>query len=165
MAKKRTHFLVEGLFGFDGRMRRSEFWLLSIGLGVINFVLTAVLAGLMGQDLMQARGSGIGVITALLFLWPTLALTAKRGHDRNRPTAYSVVLLVGMNAVAYASSFLSAFGQQLLGGVLLLLWMALVIYFFVDYGCLDGTKGRNRYGLSPKGLKGAGDEDVSQAFA
>lgn len=165
MAKKRTHFLIEGLFGFEGRMRRSEFWLMSIGLGMVNFVITALIAVMLGQDVANARGSGVGLFTSVLLLWPYLALMAKRGHDRNRPTAYSVILVIGLNVMAYASSFLVAMGQEVVGGLALMFWIVVAIYWFVDYGCLDGTKGRNRFGASPKGLKGPGDQDVSQAFA
>lgn len=165
MAKKRTHFLVDGLFGFEGRMRRSEFWMLNIGLGMVSFVITALIAVMLGQDVASARGSGVGLFTSVLLLWPYLALIAKRGHDRNRPTAYSVVLVIGMNAMAYASSFLTAMGHQVVGGLALMSWFVVTIYWFVDYGCLDGTKGRNRFGASPKGFKGPGDQDIAEAFA
>jgi uncharacterized membrane protein YhaH (DUF805 family) len=38
MAKK-NQFLLDGLFGFDGRFRRSEYWIASIGVGVVRFVI------------------------------------------------------------------------------------------------------------------------------
>ncbi len=175
MAKKRTHFLIEGLFGFEGRMRRSEFWLMSIGVGVIKFVLALVISGLMGLAVTDPRGSYVRIGLDVLFFWPALAFAVKRGHDRNRSTAYSIALTVIMAALGFAMIALAApvtaAGANVdMGavGVLALVWLiyvAVLIYWFVDYGCLDGTKGRNRFGASPKGLKGPGDKDVSEAFA
>ena len=108
MAKKRTHFLIEGLFGFEGRMRRSEFWLMSIGVGVIKFVLALVISGLMGLAVTDPRGSYVRIGLDVLFFWPALAFAVKRGHDRNRSTAYSIALTVIMAALGFAMIALAA---------------------------------------------------------
>lgn len=175
MAKKRTHFLVEGLFGFEGRMRRSEFWMLNIGIGAIKFVLALVIGGAMGLGMGDQQGLFVRLGLDALFFWPALAFAVKRGHDRNRPAAFSIGLTAVITAMALWLVFLSAsvtaaagtadMGAVAVIGIGSLIYIALLIYWFVDYGCLDGTKGRNRFGASPKGLKGPGDKDLSEAFA
>ncbi|MBI1682447.1 DUF805 domain-containing protein [Caulobacter hibisci] len=175
MAKKRTHFLIEGLFGLEGRMRRSEFWLMSIGMGVFKFLLTLVISSVIGGDMADSRTVAVRFVVDVLFFWPVMAFAVRRGHDRNRATLYSIVLTVIMAIFGYAMILLmgpiSAAGQNPDPGALLafasvwLVYVILAIYWFVDYGCLDGTKGRNRFGPSPKGVKGPDEQDVAKVFA
>ena len=156
MAKKRTHPLIEGLFSLDGRMRRSEYWLISIALGVVKAPLT-FLGNLLGPE----GALLVRVLLELLFLWPGLALMVKRGHDRNRPAIFSI----GVQAVLFAVAI--AFGAtsgDVKNGALAVL-AVLVLYAFIEYGCLDGTRGPNRYGRSPKGVGGDPDSKLAEIFA
>lgn len=151
MAKK-MHPLVQGLFSFDGRMRRSEYWLTSFGLGVFKAVLTGLLALLTGQLETKDGGSASGIVE-LLFLWPTMAVLVKRGHDRNRSALFSIGLLVAVFIVAMVTAF-----SQMSGGtspvliIGVILTVAIIGYLFIDYGFIDGAQGPNRYGPSPKGI-------------
>lgn len=157
MAKKRTHPLIEGLFSFEGRMRRSEYWMISIGLGVVKVPLGFLLT------LLGAEVATVGrALLELLFLWPSVALMVKRGHDRNRPALYTAGVLVAVVVVSFLGSFLSVAGVNY-GGALLM--GAIFIYIFIDYGCLDGTQGPNRYGRSPKGVGGDPDDKLAEVFA
>ena len=54
MARK-THPVSEGLFHFDGRFRRSEYWIASIGLGVVRFVVLIAIgaAGCSSMDVIS----------------------------------------------------------------------------------------------------------------
>jgi uncharacterized membrane protein YhaH (DUF805 family) len=157
MAKKRTHPLIDGLFRFEGRMRRSEYWMISIGLGVVKAPLGFLMT------LAGAEAAAIGrALLELLFLWPSVALMVKRGHDRNRSALYTGGVLVAVFLVSVAKSFSSAsavnYGSAALIG-------AIFIYIFIDYGCLDGTQGPNRYGRSPKGVGGDPDDKLAEVFA
>ncbi|CAN5492541.1 hypothetical protein BH10PSE4_BH10PSE4_49230 [soil metagenome] len=157
MAKKRTHPLIEGLFSLDGRMRRSEYWLVSIALGVVKAPLI-FLGNLFGPD----GALVVRIILELLFLWPALALVVKRGHDRNRPAIFSI----GLQALLLGAAV--AFGAAPDGAVkyaALMLLLVLAVYTFIEYGCLDGTKGPNRYGRSPKGVGGDPDSKLAEIFA
>jgi uncharacterized membrane protein YhaH (DUF805 family) len=92
--------------------------------------------------------------------WPAICIGAKRWHDRNR-TGW---LAGGIAIVAMAGSVTQVYygptGTHLnwpIYVVTLLLSGALGVWQFVECGCLDGTKGPNKYGPSPKGIGGAAE--------
>lgn len=119
--------LMELLFSFQGRMRRSHWWAVQLGsLGV--FFVAAMAARLIVHLLgaaLQSQSTGdmlIGltfVPLVIAYCWANLAANVKRLHDQN------------------------------MSG-----WMVLLgfIPFFtlIVMGCLDGTPHRNKYGPSPK---------------
>lgn len=163
MAKK-NQFLIDGLFGFDGRFRRSEYWIASIGVGVVRFVVLLAASAALGMGVREASMvMPLRIGLDLLFLWPSAAIAIKRGHDRNRSALFTGVLLAIIYVVAEVSTALTGAGQMVAGGVVALLMFPVIIYLFIDYGLIDGTKGPNRYGSSPKGHQGVGAE-VANTF-
>lgn len=125
-------------FSFNGRIRRSHFWLAAIGLMIVNGVVSsltlfpAIAAAAASGDpnaVLAAYGSPGALlywVWALAMFWPSLALDIKRCHDRNRS-----------------------------GWFLLLAFIPLVnLWVLVELLFLDGTPGPNRFGPSPKGLGG-----------
>ncbi len=105
---------------FDGRINRAKFW---AGVGVlfgISIVLM-ILDRIMG--LQVAEGIGIlGLIFALVSLYPAFALYAKRWHDRDKVGWWTLILLVPFIGV---------------------IWM------LVECGFLVGTRADNRFGPDP----------------
>jgi len=161
------------LFGFRGRLRRRDWWLWSIGLGVtqiltaeiVNLVLfgpTHSLLGGTGQAAAQ-RATDTGPVAVLwvitlAFLWPWLALSVKRAHDRDgRGVVAAICLLIA--TIRLPPDFYADAGAKLDAGLWSWLPMTLAAfgliaaqaYLVVTLGVLDGTKGPNRYGPSPKG--------------
>jgi uncharacterized membrane protein YhaH (DUF805 family) len=136
------------LFGFNGRIRRTSYWLGGFGAGFVGFVIFMILFFVLGGGAMlaansvtdpnsnaaTAAGAGIGIGLAVLLLvywlimvWISLALHIKRWHDRDK------------------------------SGVWVLIGFVPLIGFFwslIECGFLDGTPGPNKYGPSPKGLHG-----------
>jgi uncharacterized membrane protein YhaH (DUF805 family) len=114
---------------FQGRARRSEFWLWELFLIIVYAILyvplfTLGMDGSTGQ--MNAIGSIIGLILgvfALAIIIPSIAVTVRRLHDTNRSGWWIFLGFV-----------------PLIGGIVLLI-------FYV----LDGTPGPNKYGEDPKG--------------
>ncbi|PIB91512.1 DUF805 domain-containing protein [Caulobacter sp. FWC2] len=150
MAKK-NQFLIDGLFGFDGRFRRSEYWIASIGLTIVRMVVLLVICGVLGKGLVEAsRMPLVRHGLDLLFLWPAAAITIKRGHDRNRSTLFTSVMLAVLYGAGGVITFLGLSGNQLAVGAFSLLMLPFMLYMFIDYGLIDGTNGDNRYGRSPK---------------
>ncbi|HEX7761347.1 MAG TPA: DUF805 domain-containing protein [Caulobacteraceae bacterium] len=129
------------LFSFEGRIRRTHWWLARLGLGfglvVLILVLGAIFAaiGAAGGGSSGAGGEagalvvGSAILLCLpLLIWTELAITAKRWHDRDKPAVMVLIIFI-----------------PFIGG----------IWTLVECGFLDGTPGPNQYGASPKGLGAA----------
>jgi len=157
--------LKQMLFGFDGRIRRRDWWLWSIATGLIYAAVVVTVNGLIFQSFAMDPvfdGNLVGpfalsVVLYLPLLWVQLALAAKRAHDRSHGAALVIVGQVIAAAATYVpggslvpgngSVDLLAVGVQ---GLAVVINLAL----FVLLGCLDGTQGPNRFGRSPKGVGG-----------
>jgi uncharacterized membrane protein YhaH (DUF805 family) len=124
------------LFSFEGRIRRSHWWLARLGVGFAWLSVLIVLAMIVGglgnvgeRPAAATAGAGllglVFVITLPLVFWIEFALTAKRWHDCNKPAVMVLIIFV-----------------PLIGG----------IWTLVECGFIDGTQGPNQYGPSPKGL-------------
>lgn len=105
------------LFSFDGRIGRRTWWLWGVAamLG-LGFYLTVLL-----------RVAGVSAATAefavnALLLWPALAISAKRWHDRDKRAWWALVVFV-----------------PVIG------W----IWALVENGLLRGAHGANRFGDEP----------------
>lgn len=166
--------MKEKLFGFEGRLRRQDWWALSILMGLACTLLSETAALMvLGPDqsmffagfeaaetrLSHPAGIGVNIATALPFLWPALALAAKRAHDRDSSARLAMALTVASYAAALTPSgtFTTAgrlFDQGVwAAGVFLLIGVAGTLgalYLLIVLGFLDGTPGANRFGPSPK---------------
>ncbi|HWE45064.1 MAG TPA: DUF805 domain-containing protein [Caulobacteraceae bacterium] len=119
------------LFGFRGRMRRSQWWAVRVVTTVILFVLIGVFAGLGGSvgrsQTAEVIAGGVALIVGLpvvtLYLWIFVATSVKRLHDQDLSGWFTLIYFI-----------------PYLGG----------LAAFVMLGCLEGTKGRNRFGASDK---------------
>ena len=86
------------LFSFNGRVGRGAYW----GLFVASLILFGALGGasimsmLSGADPTAAAGgmSTAMVVASLLFLWPALAIQAKRWHDVDKSAWWILINLV-----------------------------------------------------------------------
>lgn len=165
--------LRDKMFSFEGRLRRADYWYISILLGVMVFAATEIvmwsvfgseyslLAG--GFEASERRAAAgwpyvvLVLINAMTF-WPSLAMSAKRLHDQGKSARLIVGLLVVFEiygiAQAPLTGWLTRWASMPTGllsyAALTLLALAGVIYVFVVVGCLDGTPGSNRFGPSPK---------------
>lgn len=125
------------LFSFDGRIRRTHYWLGNIGAGLVGgLIVGVIILATGGMGAMAGRGAGgpLAMIGGLLCLvvyavliWINLALLAKRWHDRDKGAIMILIIFI-----------------PIIGG----LWT------LVECGFLDGTQGPNKYGPSPKGIGG-----------
>lgn len=115
------------LFSFEGRVGRGAYW----GLVVVSILLfgglsvMSVMSALNAQDPATAGGGALGAVTvvaSLLFLWPALAIQAKRWHDVDKSAWWILIALV-----------------PVVGGLVAL----------VFNGFIAGTPGANRFGPPP----------------
>ena len=136
--------ITQTLFSFQGRIRRTTYWLAHLGLIGVVFAICLIF-GVIGGMLGAAAGVGqsdgasgpalaLGLLVMAVFLplwvvmvWSGLALAVKRCHDRDYP---GVMILIGLIPVVG--------------------WL----WTLIDLGFIDGTQGPNRFGPSPKGIGG-----------
>ena len=145
------------MLSFEGRVRRSHFW--------IAWLI------LLGANVVAGWLPLIGVLISLALIWPNLAITVKRLHDMGRtgwlalvPFVVAIAMfIVGIiffglgaalgggsdgdfdNPVAAFAMFgpaIGAFAVAALIGFVFLLWI----------GLTDSQPGANRFGPNPKGL-------------
>ncbi len=155
-AMRFLHFLF---FRFDGRIARRQFWLgyaanimagaVLGGIAGVIFEVSAVASGVRDSAMLVPRLAGAAVGLALV--WPTLAVFAKRFHDRNKSGWFAApIALLSLAAVPAQFIPMPAGAVALLAiGVL---QVPLVLWLVVELGCLRGTRGRNRFGPEPIGL-------------
>lgn len=140
-------------FSLRGRISRSQYWL--------RFLLPVLAIGIV-LNLLQTVGIDgartVSHLFNLLVLWPGIAVLVKRIHDRNKSGAL-VWLLYGPLLVAIAVTVIALIGAVmntgeagvlgLVSGALWVLVVGVAIWFFVEFGCIRGTIGPNRYGPDP----------------
>lgn len=104
----------------EGRIGRAGYWLGVIPISVIMTVAVLIDAA---QGRLSLAGVGpVSGIATLLFIYPSIAIYAKRWHDRDKSGWWTLIAFV-----------------PLIGG----LWM------LVELGFLRGTDGDNRFGPDP----------------
>jgi uncharacterized membrane protein YhaH (DUF805 family) len=141
MAKFKISDVIDVYFNLKGRIGRGEFWAYGVPLSLGLYVGMALLA-----LAPSPWGELVSLVVYAVFLWAYMGLLVKRGHDRNRPAALSILVLAARVVLAFTGGFLGS------TPVILGLQGALIIYVLVDYAILPGKPGANRYGPSPSGL-------------
>lgn len=112
------------LFSVNGRINRATFWLkFAVPVVVIQIVLS-ILDGVIGTYSVEAGMGVLSGIFTLAVIWPGIAVSVKRLHDRNRSGWFYLLILI-----------------PLVGA----------IWYLIDVGCLAGTRGPNRFGPDPLG--------------
>ena len=122
------------LFSFKGRIGRAKFWLTNLGVTVISAILGGLIGAMggqapaiAGQPPQLAPAAIVGLLVIMIpVLWASLAIGAKRCHDRGRSGWFQLIVLI-----------------PIIGGIWLL----------VELGFLRGIDGPNEYG--PPAVPGA----------
>lgn len=149
--------LVSKLFGFHGRMRRRDYWLFSILLFLVSLVVLFGVSRALGLTMEDPRLLSLNLVT----LWPNLAVMAKRLHDRDRSGWLAIIAWLPTISGFLVSQFPNSrlqIAEQVFA------WAA-ILWALVDLGILDGTKGPNRYGASPKGIGVPTEDEIGEVFA
>jgi uncharacterized membrane protein YhaH (DUF805 family) len=158
-----------GQFYFSpyGRISRSQYWLrFMLPYCAISFVLQ--IAGEMAGEKSAAQPvfSGLHSLFALVAFWPSIAILVKRIHDRSKsgwtclclyiPVVLFIILLViwlaGAIAAATTGTLSAIPPLGALGIIVIVVGIGSVgvsLWFFIEFGCMRGTIGPNRYGPDP----------------
>jgi uncharacterized membrane protein YhaH (DUF805 family) len=117
------------LTSFEGRINRAKFWAGVAVLILVEVLISLIYGSLFGFSYLEGRlpefgllSVPIGFVVSLLFLYCSLAVYAKRWHDRDKSGWWSLIALVPFVG-----------------------W----IWLLVECGCLPGTEGSNRFGPDP----------------
>ncbi|WP_165188187.1 DUF805 domain-containing protein [Caulobacter soli] len=152
--------ILQKLFSFQGRLRRRDYWLLGLLIGVVTVAVVVLLLLAFGVKPEDERLS----LAGLLVIWPSLAMMVKRIHDRNKSGWLALVYWVPSIAsnivdMAPADSFVAPrMGLKIVAGII-------GLWFLIEFGFMDGTQGPNRYGKSPKGVGGDTRDKLEEVFA
>ncbi|MBV8889334.1 MAG: DUF805 domain-containing protein [Alphaproteobacteria bacterium] len=112
---------TEFYFSPRGRISRSQYWLRwALPLMVIYSILWVLIIGTKGSSASNVFSAIYGIMVLVTF-WPGIAIIIKRGHDRDWPWPFMLVMLV-------------PFVQ---------------FWPLVEYWFLRGTIGANRFGADP----------------
>ena len=145
--------LRDKLLSFRGRLRRRDWWIWGLALGLIQLVCSFIAVRFVGSTLYDVASAAplspvwlMTVGVSLFFLWPHCALAAKRAHDRDTPGRWAIALVVGV----YVVDQLARMGTPPVKTGLEWLSYAATVVMVVWLGILGGTPGPNRYGASPR---------------
>lgn len=154
-------------FSPSGRASRSQYWLRFMAPYFVIYFVLEIAAGLVDEDsTAHTVLSAVLGIFVLVALWPSIAILIKRIHDRNKPgwfclilygpvTLFVVLLIVWLAGAISTAAETGTFSPPPLGALgisvilLAMLSSAIALWFFVEFGCLRGTVGPNRYGPDP----------------
>ena len=122
--------MTDLLFGFQGRANRAKFWLVALGILVVEVILFAVILGgaaMSGDPEQIAAAMGpvasiVILIFAVVATWISIAVAVKRYHDRNKSGWWVLIVFV-----------------PVIGG----------LWYLIECGFLRGTSGPNNYGPDP----------------
>lgn len=155
--------MLWALFSFAGRMKRLDFLLASLGLAIGHVVLVILALAVTRGGMKDPSGYAVRGIIDLALFWPSAAIAAKRGHDRNRPAARSIPVIGLIYGAGVAMGYLFDAGLRNTGGACALFALVGWVYVVIDYGLIDGTPETNPYGPSPRfpARPGAGDHLAS----
>jgi uncharacterized membrane protein YhaH (DUF805 family) len=145
---------IANLFlSLEGRISRQPFWLGMLLLAVINTGLNWIFGvPFLPDTLPELRLRIIEFVIDAIFLYPNVALTVKRLHDRNQSGMYAWALV----AIVVVGMVMSLSGIEddpsrmtFLTWVLAAFILVIVLAFLIELGFRRGTHGPNRYGPDP----------------
>jgi uncharacterized membrane protein YhaH (DUF805 family) len=142
------------LFSPRGRISRKQYWLW--------YFVPVLVVSIIIDFLSLTRGWFFKLLPSLfqlVLLWPHIAVLIKRIHDRNKsgwlvwlfyaPAILALIFVIGTIIAGATSATAAAATLGIIAGVLGFVLFCVAIWFFVEFGCMRGTIGANRYGPDP----------------
>lgn len=176
MAKTATPLMFQPLvkyFAFNGRARRSEYWLFFLFQALVGIAFIVI----SGFSDLKAPINAISNLFSLAMFIPNISVGVRRFHDINRTgwwTIFQLVVLVvalilylSINGATFATAVSEIDWQAIEAGdgtaeqfmferlrpfslwVILPWWIASLVTLI--FHVMDGTRGSNRFGPDPKG--------------
>lgn len=106
---------------YQGRINRAKFWA-GIGVLFVGAIIAMIIDNVIGTTIQNLPYGIVYILYVIASIYFALAVYAKRWHDRDKSGWWSLIMLV-----------------PLIGP----------IWFLVECGILEGTRGANRFGPDP----------------
>jgi uncharacterized membrane protein YhaH (DUF805 family) len=154
-------------FSPSGRISRSQYWLkFMLPYFVIVLVLEVLAVAGASSPALAGTVGVILMIFSLVAFWPSIAILVKRIHDRNKSgwlclalyipiVLFTILLMVWLAVTVMAVAAGKADAATSIGAFAVIVAIfglvtgGIGIWFFVEFGCLRGTIGDNRFGPDP----------------
>ena len=159
-------------FSPEGRISRLRYWIGYV-LPVVMITSTLLIAGGVAQAKENYSLVGLFEVLSRLFLfvmsWPFFAVLIRRIHDRGKP-GWTVLLPVVAGALAVAAvraggKMASPGAVGIAIGIAGVVFLAVLIWFLIEFGLMRGTVGPNRYGPDPAARRRVDDRDEPRCRA
>jgi uncharacterized membrane protein YhaH (DUF805 family) len=137
-------------FSPSGRISRSQYWLrwiLPAGVPFVGLYSLRIVGLATNSDELTKLSTVILTLVFFVLQWSGFVIMVKRIHDRDKTGKFA--------ALFYGPWFVFIVAAGATGGngaivtVLSLVSLAASIWFLIEFGCLHGTIGSNRYGPDP----------------
>jgi len=151
----------------SGRISRSQYWLKFV-LPYIGIIIVLQLMSVLSSSSspLHILSSILIFIFSLVVVWPSLVVMIKRIHDRNKSgwfclilyvplTIFIILLIIWLAALLVAIGAGSTASAPAIGAfavfvmILGFVCAGITIWFFIEFGCMRGTIGPNRFGPDP----------------
>jgi uncharacterized membrane protein YhaH (DUF805 family) len=134
-------------FKFNGRTNRAKFWIACLVILLINVILFLLSVATDQNGIFQAVNGMLSIVILIC----GIAVGVKRLHDRNKSGWYLLLFYFVPGVLAAASVLIGEFMEDaaIIANVLAFVAFAIVVWAFVELGCLRGTIGVNQYGPDP----------------
>ncbi len=148
---------------FRGRIARRTWLAFALSIALLEYLTELILRRVFHWPLPSTSaaspllpsylGDEISLLTALIFLWPSVAIDVKRWHDIGA-SGWMVLLIYVPAFVLYGFGFAGVGGTNLhpdarVAALLYLFGLAVLVYFII-LAARRGMSGQNRYGPPPE---------------
>ncbi|MBF9001820.1 MULTISPECIES: DUF805 domain-containing protein [Vibrio] len=149
------------LFSFEGRIARKTFWQWNL----LYYFFMLLVLGVVTRFFPMVSGFVVPIFW-ILVLFPDLAVTSKRWHDRNKGNGWLLLnlpLILGRIAFPMAERVSDPVSSQpsLFSSVLAIVGVVCGAWIFIECGLLRGSVGKNAYGEEPSTLSNGATADES----
>ena len=140
------------LFGFTGRINRGKYWLAALIYFIIGLVMATI--GYFAEEAPAFQA--LNAVVSIGTLISSIGVGIRRLHDRDKSGWWLLLfylvpsLMAGIGAAFFFYGIGAEAGGSIIAGtIFLVIGIAVLIWAFIELGCLRGTLGPNRFGPDP----------------
>ncbi len=139
-------------FGFSGRINRGKYWLAVLIFVIISLVMATI--GYFAEEAMAFQL--LNLVVSIGVLVSSIGVGIRRLHDRDKSGWWLLLfyLVPSLMSAIGAAFFFYGIGAEASGSIIasvifFVIGFAVLVWAFIELGCLRGTLGPNRFGPDP----------------